>query len=76
MMTHQRQRAARLSRDELAQWCDELIQVCHRQEVMISELQRKAANLMVELELKDAPVFGGVSDEHRQMARELRRRLP
>jgi hypothetical protein len=76
MMTHQRQRAARLSRDELAQWCDELIQVCHRQEVMISELQRKAANLLVELELKDAPVFGRVSDEHLAMARELRRRLP
>jgi hypothetical protein len=76
MMTHQRQRAARLSRDELAQWTDELIQVCHRQEVMISELQRKAANLLIELELKDAPVFGRVSDEHLAMARELRRRLP
>jgi len=76
MMTHQRQRAARLSRDELAQWCDELIQVCHRQEVMISELQLRVANLMVELELKDAPVFGRVSDEHLAMARELRRRLP
>jgi hypothetical protein len=76
MMTHQRQRAARLSRDELAQWCDELIQVCHRQEVMISELQRKAANLMVELELKGAPVFGRVGEDHLAMARELRRRLP
>ena len=75
-MTHQRQRAARLSRDELAQWCDELIQVCHRQEVMISELQRKAANLLIELELKDAPVFGRVSEDHLAMARELRRRLP
>jgi len=76
MMTHQRQRAARLSRDELAQWCDELIQVCHRQDVMILELQRRAANLMVELELKDAPVFGRVSENHLAMARELRRRLP
>jgi hypothetical protein len=76
IMTHQRQRAARLSRDELAQWCDELIQVCHRQEVMISELQRKAANLLIELELKDAPVFGRVSEDHLAMARELRRRLP
>ena len=76
MMQHQRQRAARLSRDELAQWCDELIQVCHRQEVLILELQRKVADLMVELELKDAPVFGRVSDEHLAMARELRRRLP
>ena len=76
MMQHQRQRAARLSRDELAQWCDELIQVAHKQEVMISELQRKAANLMIELELKGAPQFGAVSEEHLAMARELRRRLP
>jgi hypothetical protein len=71
MMTHQRQRAERLSRDELAQWCDELIQVCHRQEVMILELQRKAANLMVQNALDGAPAFGAVSAEHRQMAREV-----
>jgi len=76
MMADQRQRAARLSRDELAQWCDELIQRAHRQEHLIMELQRKAANLLVELELKDAPVFGGVSEDHLAMARELRRRLP
>ena len=75
-MQHQRQRAARLSRDELAQWCDELIQVAHKQEVLILELQRRAANLMVELELKDAPAFGRVSENHLAMARELRRRLP
>jgi hypothetical protein len=71
MMTHQRQRAARLSRDELAQWCDELIQVAHKQEHLITELQKKAADLMIELELKDAPVFGAVSDEHYQWAKEL-----
>ncbi len=70
-MTHQRQRAARLSRDELAQWCDELIQVAHKQEHRIMELQKKAADLMIELELKDAPVFGAVSDEHYQWAKEL-----
>jgi hypothetical protein len=75
-MADQRQRAARLSRDELAQWCDELIQVAHRQEHMIMELQRKAANLMVEMELKDAPQFGRVGEEHLAMARELRRRMP
>jgi hypothetical protein len=40
------------------------------------ELQKAAANLMIELELKDAPVFGGVSEDHLAMARELRRRLP
>lgn len=70
-MTHQRQRAARLSRDELAQWCDELIQVAHKQEHLIMELQRKAANLMIELELKDAPQFGAVSEEHHQWVRDL-----
>lgn len=71
MMQSQRQRAARLSRDELAQWCDELIQVCHQQEHMIAELQRCAANLMVQSALDGAPSFGAVSDEHRQMAREV-----
>ena len=76
MMADQRQRAARLSRDELAQWCDELIQRAHRQEHLIMELQRKAANLLVELELKDAPQFGRVGEEHLAMARELRRRMP
>jgi hypothetical protein len=76
MMQHQRQRAARLSRDELAQWCDELIQVAHKQEVLILELQRRAENLMVELELKDAPRFGAVGEDHLAMAREPRRRLP
>jgi hypothetical protein len=38
---------------------------------MISELQRKAANLLIELELKGAPRFGAVSEEHLAMAREL-----
>jgi hypothetical protein len=76
VMQSQRQRAARMGRDELAQLADELIQRAHKQEHLIMELQRKAANLMVELELKDAPVFGRVSDEHLAMARELRRRMP
>jgi hypothetical protein len=76
VMTHQRQRAARLSRDELAQWCDELIQLAHKQEHLVMELQRKAANLLIELELKDAPRFGAVGEDHLAMARELRRRLP
>ena len=71
IMTHQRQRAARLSRDELAQWTDELIQLAHKQEHLIMELQKKAADLMIELELKDAPVFGQVRDEHYQWAKEL-----
>jgi hypothetical protein len=76
VMQSQRQRAARLSRDELAQWCDELIQLAHKQEVLILELQRKAANLLIELELKNAPPFGAVGEDHLAMARELRRRLP
>ena len=71
MMQDHRQRAARLSRDELAQWCDELIQRCHQQEHLIGELQRAAANLMVENALDNAPVFGPPNADHRQMAREL-----
>jgi hypothetical protein len=71
MMADHRQRAARMSRDELNQLADELIQRCHQQEHMIAELQRAAANLMVQSALDGAPAFGAVSDEHRQMAREV-----
>ena len=71
MMADHRQRAARMSRDELHQLADELIQRCHQQEHLILELQRCAANLMVQNALDDAPVFGAVSDEHRRMAREV-----
>ena len=71
MMQDHRQRAARLSRDELAQWCDELIQRAHQQEHLILELQRAAANLMVQLALKDAPPLGEPTDEHRRWAQEL-----
>ena len=71
MMADHRQRAARMSRDELHGLADELIQRCHQQEHMIAELQRAAANLMVQNALGDAPAFGAPSDEHRQMAREL-----
>ena len=71
MIAHHRQQAARMNRNDLAQLADELIQRCHQQEHLIAELQRKAANLMVELELKDAPIFGAVTDEHRQWAKDL-----
>jgi cell division septum initiation protein DivIVA len=71
MMQHQRQRAARLSRNELAQWCDELIQRAHQQEHLIIELQKAAANLMVQLALKDAPPLGEPNDQHHQWAREV-----
>ena len=70
MMADHRQRAARMSRDELHQLADELIQRCHQQEHLIVELQKAAANLMVQNALDGAPVFGAVSDEHRRMARE------
>jgi hypothetical protein len=40
-------------------------------EHLILELQRCAANLMVQSALDGAPSFGAVSDEHRRMAREV-----
>jgi hypothetical protein len=64
VMQDHRQRAARMTRDELAQLADELIQRAHQQEHMILELQKAAANLLVQMELKDAPAFGRVSEEH------------
>ena len=71
MMQSQQHRVVRLSRDELAQWCDELIRVCHQQEHLIMELQKVAANLMVLHALKDAPPLGEPSADHYQWAREL-----
>ena len=71
MIVHHRQRAARMSRNELHQLADELIQRCHQQEHLIGELQRCAANLMVQAALHDAPAFGEPSDEHRRWAQEL-----
>ena len=71
MMTNHRQRAARMNRDELAQLVDELIQRAHRQEHLIMELQKAAANLMVQLALKDAPPIGEPGAEHHRWAREL-----
>jgi predicted PilT family ATPase len=71
MMQDHRQRAARMSRDELHGLADELIQRAHQQEHMIIELQKAAANLMVQMELKDAPAFGRVTEEHEQWAREV-----
>jgi hypothetical protein len=71
MMAHHRQRAAQMSRDELAQLADELIQRAHHQEHLIMELQKAAANLMVELALKGAPPLGEPSDEHHRWVREM-----
>ena len=71
MMAHHRQRAAQMSRDELAQLADELIQRAHQQEHLILELQKAAANLMVQLALKDAPPLGEPNDQHHQWAREV-----
>jgi hypothetical protein len=71
MMADHRHRAARMSRNELHQLADELIQRCHQQEHLIMELQKAAANLMVAHALEDAPPLGEPSAEHHQWAREL-----
>ena len=80
MMAHHRQQAARMNRNELAQLADELIQRVHQQEHLIMELQRAAANLMVELEVLkplDGPAgFAPVRDCHLEWARKLRKRMP
>jgi cell division septum initiation protein DivIVA len=80
MMAHHRQRAARMNRNDLAQLADELIQRAHQQEHLIMELQRAAADLMVEIEaMKPAegpPGFAPVRDRHLEWARELRQRMP
>jgi hypothetical protein len=59
---------------------DQLIQRAHQQEHLIMELQRVAANLMVEIEaLKPAdglPGFAPVRDRHLEWARELRQKMP
>jgi hypothetical protein len=70
-MERDRRAAAHMSRDQLAERCDELIQAWYQQQHLIIELQRKAANLLIELELKGAPRFGAVSEEHLAMARDL-----
>jgi len=75
-MERQRRAAARMSRDQLVERCDELIQAWYQQQHLIIELQRKAANLQVELALKGAPPLGEPTGEHHQWARELGRRLP
>ena len=70
-MERQRRAAARMSRDQLVERCDELIQAWHQQQQMISELQKAAGNLQVELALKGAPPLGAPTGEHHQWAREL-----
>ena len=75
-MEHQRRAAARMSRDQLVERCDELIQAWYQQQHLIIELQRKAANLQVELALKGAPPLGEPTGDHHLWARELGRRLP
>jgi len=75
-MERQRRAAARMSRDQLVERCDELIQAWHQQQQMISELQKAAGNLQVELALKGAPPLGEPTGDHHRWARELGRRLP
>ena len=71
MIAHHRHRAAHMDRNELAQLADELIQRCHQQEHLITELQKAAANLMVQLALHDEKPFGAPSEEHHRWAKEL-----
>ena len=70
-MERDRRAAAHMSRDQLAERCDELIQAWYQQQHLILELQRKAANLQVELALKGAPPLGEPSDEHHRWVREM-----
>jgi len=70
-MERDRRAAAHMSRDQLAERCDELIQAWHQQQHLIIELQRKAANLQVELALKGAPPLGEPTGEHHRWARDM-----
>ncbi len=70
-MERDRRAAAHMSRDQLAERCDELIQAWYQQQHLIIELQCKAANLQVELALKGAPPLGEPSDEHHRWVREM-----
>jgi hypothetical protein len=72
-MERDRRAAAHMSRDQLAERCDELIQAWYQQQHLILQLQRKAANLQVELALKGAPPLGEPTGEHHRWARELGR---
>jgi len=71
MMADHRQRAARMNRDELHQLADELIQRCHQQEHLILELQKAAANLMVQNALDGALPLSEPKADHYAMARDM-----
>lgn len=70
-MEQQRRAAARMSRDQLVERCDELIQAWHQQQQMISELQKATGHLQVELALKGAPPLSEPKAEHCAMARDM-----
>lgn len=70
-MERDRRAAARMSRDQLAERCDELIQAWYQQQHLIIELQRKAANLQVELALKGGPPLSGPKANHYAMTRDM-----
>ena len=71
MMADHRHRAAKMSRNELHQLADELIQRCHQQEHLIMELQKAAANLMVAHALEAAPPLSEPKTDHYAMARDM-----
>ena len=70
-MESQRRAAARMSRDQLVERCDELIQAWHQQQQMISELQKVAGTLQVELALKGAPPLSEPKADHYAMAADM-----
>lgn len=70
-MESQRRAAARMSRDQLVERCDELIQAWHQQQQMISELQKVAGNLQVELALKGAPPLSEPKADHYAMTADM-----
>ena len=70
-MERERRAVARMSRDQLVERCDELIQAWHQQQQMISELQRVAGSLQVELALKGAPPLSGPKADHYEMAYDM-----
>jgi hypothetical protein len=70
-MERDRRAAAHMSRDQLAERCDELIQAWYQQQHLILQLQKAAGNLQVELALKGAPPLGEPRSEHHQWAKDL-----
>ena len=72
-MERDRRLAARMSRDQLAEKMDEMIQGWHRQQVMINRMLGEIRQLQVQLALAGPPVPArrGPEPRHVEWAREL-----